>query len=243
MVQIGRSLVRSKPKGDGTLWVCGPRAERHSCTAYKCRVSETEHSLLRKWNLNSGPGNPLFLDRIPATLEYLHTYIVDTAYIPSQRRSETTQAYKKRIYSTLKTFSIAISPPQEMRVARLWPHADWQTIWKNLIATPTSEADRAVWYRVIHDIIPTNERLHRIRMSPTESCKECDNKDTIHRLTERGENKSTWEWTKKKSLQECWERPRKTYHANECCAHTFISGTRNANGRYCGCYPGMWSSE
>jgi len=80
----------------------------------------------------------------------------------------------------------------------LWPHADWQAIWKKLTETPTSEADIAVWYKVISDIIPTNERLHRISMAPTDICKECNNKDTLlHRLTECGESKTIWDLTQK----------------------------------------------
>ena len=54
------------------------------------------------------------------------------------------------------------------------------------------------WYRVIHDIIPTDVRLHRIRVSPTDNCSECNNTDTLsHRLAECGENKMRWEWIQK----------------------------------------------
>jgi len=52
-------------------------------------------------------------------------------------------------------------------------------MWENSTIAPISEAERAVWYRTIHDILLTNERLHRIKMSPTDACKECGKKDTI----------------------------------------------------------------
>ena len=46
---------------------------------------------------------------------------------------------------------------------------------------------------MIHDVIPTNERLHCIRMSSTDGCNVCDRKDTLsHRLTECGEGRDTW---------------------------------------------------
>ena len=113
-------------------------------------------------------------------------------------RSETTKAYNKRLHTTLQTMHNASSTSQEIRNARLWPQSDWQKIWENLTTAPISEADRAVWYRMIHDILPTNERLHRIKMSPTDSCKECGKKDKpIHRLTECGERQPMWEWTRK----------------------------------------------
>ena len=88
---------------------------------------------------------------------------------------------------------------QEMRITNLWPIADWVTIWKNLHAAPVSGSDTATWYKVTHDIIPTNVRLHRIKMSPTDTCKDCGSKDTLgHRLTECGEGTTTW--GRKKSI-------------------------------------------
>jgi len=111
-------------------------------------------------------------------------------------RTETTQAYKTRIYTTLTALCIAMSPVQGMWFEKLWPHADRQAIWKTLTETPTSEADIAVWYKIINDIIPTNEKLHRISMAPTDTGNECNNKDTLlHRLTECGESKAIWDLT------------------------------------------------
>ena len=54
-------------------------------------------------------------------------------------------------------------------------------------------------YRVVHDILPMNERLHRINRSPTEACRHCGKTDTIgHRLTECGEGSWLWNWTKRR---------------------------------------------
>ena len=73
---------------------------------------------------------------------------------------------------------------QEMRITKLLPHADWAMIWKNLQAAPVSGLDTTTWQKVIHDIIPTDVKLHRIKMSPTDNCKYCGSKDTFgHRLT------------------------------------------------------------
>jgi len=81
---------------------------------------------------------------------------------------------------------------QEMRITNLRPIADWVTIWKNLHAAPVSGSDTATWYKVTHDIIPKNVRLHRIKISPTDTCKDCGSKDTLgHRLTECGEGTTT----------------------------------------------------
>jgi hypothetical protein len=49
---------------------------------------------------------------------------------------------------------------------------------------------------VINDVIPTNERLHKIQIATTDKCRYCDNKDTQqHRLTECGDGKYMWKWT------------------------------------------------
>ena len=80
-----------------------------------------------------------------------------------------------------------------MRVEKQCLETEWKTIWKNQALTPTTEEDRANWYKVIHNIIPKNKRLHRIRIAPTDLCNECNQKDTlIHRMTERGENAANW---------------------------------------------------
>jgi hypothetical protein len=86
-----------------------------------------------------------------------------------------------------------------MRIVRLMPTTDWKAVWKNLQSTPVPERTKSMWYRVIHDILPTTERLHRIRLAPTDRCKQCGRQDTIHhRLIESGEGTVTWEWTKQR---------------------------------------------
>ena len=77
--------------------------------------------------------------------------------------------------------------PAEMRITRLWPNTDWATVWENLHTAPAPGTTKAVWYRILHDIIPTNERLHKIGISSTDRCRQCDKKDTKqHCLIECG---------------------------------------------------------
>ena len=93
------------------------------------------------------------------------------AYVPRQGGSKTKKICKKRLYTTLRTINNASSTPQEMRIAKMWPQSDCQKIWENVTTASISEADGAVWYRAIHDILSTNETLHRIKKSPTDGCK------------------------------------------------------------------------
>jgi len=55
---------------------------------------------------------------------YLRTYATDAAIVPRQRRTETTYAYKKRIYDTLKALAIVTTPPMEMRIEKQCPEAE-----------------------------------------------------------------------------------------------------------------------
>jgi len=74
-----------------------------------------------------------------------------------------------------------------MCVEKLWINTDWDQTWKNLNESPVPETTRSVWYRVIHEIIPSNERLPRINMVQANTFRQCASKDTLeHRLLVRG---------------------------------------------------------
>jgi hypothetical protein len=82
-----------------------------------------------------------------------------------------------------------------MRIEIKWPDTDWDRVWRNLWMAPITGNKRATWYKIIHDIIPTNERLHKIRIAPNDKCRLCGEIDTLlHRLTICGGLQ--WEWTK-----------------------------------------------
>jgi len=52
------------------------------------------------------------------------------------------------------------------------------------------------WYRAIHDIVPTQDRLNKINMAATNLCRHCNAKDNLpHRLSECGEGQIMWDWT------------------------------------------------
>ena len=57
---------------------------------------------------------------------------------------------------------------------------------------------KVIWYKVIHEIIPTRSRLHNIRLALTDQCEHCNKPDTvIHRLKECGLGPMIWEKTRK----------------------------------------------
>jgi hypothetical protein len=86
-----------------------------------------------------------------------------------------------------------------MRITKIWPQVDWKHVWNNLHSTPVGNTDKIQWYRVMHDIISTNVRLHRIRLVNTEGCTICGQRDSLeHRLIECGEATIMWNWTRSK---------------------------------------------
>ena len=72
-------------------------------------------------------------------------------------------------------------------------HTDWSTVWKNVGEAPVSGTNRAEWYKIIHDSLPTNVRLHKIRIVPKDKCGNCARVDMVeHRLIECGEGTLIW---------------------------------------------------
>jgi len=53
---------------------------------------------------------------------------------------------------------------REMRIPQRSPDTNWTQVWKNLHTAWVSEKTTSMWYILIHDIVPTNERLHATRL-------------------------------------------------------------------------------
>jgi hypothetical protein len=77
------------------------------------------------------------------------------------------------------------------------PHLNLTLIWRNLQTTWITEVLSSEWYAVIHDLLPTNDRIHRIALTETDQCQTCGQKDTTdHRIFEYGEGRMLWRWTR-----------------------------------------------
>jgi hypothetical protein len=145
----------------------------------------------RYWNLNEKRGNPPHVQRIPKSLEYLRIYALEMAYVEPQQQTEAPRAFRRRVYETLRTIQLATNKPRDVRIMLLYPTTDWDRVWSNLHSTRAADAIKANWFRMIHDILPTNERLHTIRLTDSALCSTCGERDTLmHRITECGEGPS-----------------------------------------------------
>jgi hypothetical protein len=114
------------------------------------------------WKLQKHVANPQHVGWIPPTLIYLRIYALEMAYIVPPRQSEKPRAFRRRVYGTIRTISMANTKPTDMRITKLHPTTEWTSVWPNLHTKRASDAMKANWYMVIHGIIPTKEMLHAI---------------------------------------------------------------------------------
>lgn len=92
------------------------------------------------------------------------------AYIDPPRQNELSKAFRHRTYETLRAIAMAENVLREMRIIQIHPTTDWARIWENLHATWASDNKKALWYKVIHDILTTHEPLHAIELSDIAQC-------------------------------------------------------------------------
>ena len=113
--------------------------------------------------------------------------------------SITSRKFKRRICDTLFLMATAGKMPPEMRIVQKRQTIHWDLVWRNLPASCVPEEFRSAWYAVIHDILPTRERLAAINLIDIDSCQQCGATCTIaHRLTECGDEPAIWNWTRQR---------------------------------------------
>jgi hypothetical protein len=79
------------------------------------------------------------------------------------------------------------------------PAIEWPRVWKNLHTAWLLPVIRSEWYAVIHELLPTNDRLRRIAKLDTDRCGACGLPDsTAHRVMECGNGGAMWRWTQLK---------------------------------------------
>jgi len=117
-------------------------------------------------------GNPPHVQRIPKSVDYLRICALEMADIEAPKHTATPRAFRTRVYETLHTTRLKTNTPRDVRITLLYP-TDWKRAWSNLHASWAADAIKANWFRMIHDILPTNERLHTIRLTDSALCSTC----------------------------------------------------------------------
>jgi hypothetical protein len=158
------------------------------------RGGEITSEWLRYWNLQTQRGNPPHVEGIPRNLEYLRIYARDKANVEPPKQGETHRTCRTRIYETLRRIKLAGNPLRNMRITMRHPTTNCGRVCANLHATWAADAIKVKWFKVIHDILPTNERVHAICLTGTSLCLKCGEHDrVIHRIIQCGEGKRIWE--------------------------------------------------
>jgi hypothetical protein len=98
----------------------------------------------------------------------------------------------------METLLQATPNGMEMRIVKRWQNTNWRRVWAYLWDAPVPESTKEIWYSVMHDIIPTRERLLAIKLIQTDTCASCQVKDTLsHRIIGCGEGHEQWDWTRR----------------------------------------------
>jgi exonuclease III len=154
-------------------------------------------ALLQQLNLTTPIANPPRHKKELQHLQYLQIYAREMAYIRPQEQHETTKIFRKRVYRTLHEMERAAGTNNELRIIRHWPNTNWANVWTNLHSSRLSDNIKSAWYKVIHELIPTKERLVAINLASSMQCDRCHKTDTLtHRLTNCDPSAVIWQWTK-----------------------------------------------
>ena len=85
-------------------------------------------------------------------------------------------------------------PEPAMRIGTLYPEFGWDIVWTNLPGACVPNTIKTTWYLVIHDIVPSNDRLARIKLRDDPHFTLCRKTDTIlHHLTEFNAAGNKWD--------------------------------------------------
>jgi hypothetical protein len=132
-----------------------------------------------------GSHEPPYAPRIPAKLIHLCHLVLDMAYVAPRAPDEMRTNFKRRMYTVLLRLAMNGSPPSGMRIVRKFPLTNWDQVWKNLHACPVTDEIKSTWYKAMHDLLPTNDRLAAIHLTDTTLCSSCGHPDSLqHRITE-----------------------------------------------------------
>lgn len=68
-----------------------------------------------------------------------------------------------------------------------FPNKNWKNYWRNINNKLLPTETQVAWYRVINNIVSTNEKLFSIGLSETNKCTNCNEIDTLnHRFLCKG---------------------------------------------------------
>jgi hypothetical protein len=160
-----------------------------------------ERAWQQYWGLRKYRAKPPPKLAIPQSLEYMPQYASGMVCVDPLNQGKGKKVYRQRIYDALRGMGVAGSTPRENANCNaichggMGPGMDWSPYDLG------SDNIKATWFLVIHDLLPTNERLHRINLTETSRCKAYGAEDTrLHRLIECQRGKAVWDETRRRLI-------------------------------------------
>ena len=103
---------------------------------------------------------------------------------------------KRSGHSNCASMAAVMGESREMSIKQLHPDTQWIQVWKILHTAWLSEEITSILYIVVHDIVPTNKRLHVIRVVESDLFGHRGRRDTLaNGLTECNDGTAIWLWT------------------------------------------------
>jgi hypothetical protein len=138
--------------------------------------------------------NPPNIKAVPRDLQYIRIFLQEWSYITVPGDPRDTRVCSV-IYRTLIHHGKIRSQQKQMRIVQKQPQARWGQTWRNIASPFLPATVSSEWYRVVHDIVPTNDRMHKIGLMDTDLCTTCRTPDTLeHKLTRCNITKIIWAW-------------------------------------------------
>lgn len=141
--------------------------------------------------------NPPNWVQLPEALEYLRPFLQEIAYINLATNKPVDTIVKREIYERSLKVQYPTATSQKIRIQTKHPDRNWTKIWQNINKKFLPRSVRAIWYTIVHDIVPTNSRMNNIKLHDTGHCTHCGQRDTIqHRFTVCMFTIDIWQWTR-----------------------------------------------
>ena len=101
----------------------------------------------------------------------------------------------KKIY---EDYTSTFPPP---KVIYKYENLPWDSIWEKLNHPVLTSKVRDIMFLIIHNILPTMDRLHRMNIRDTAMCKKEDgNEDVEHLFTGCVRTQVAWAWARRKGM-------------------------------------------
>lgn len=134
---------------------------------------------------------PVDLSRLNYKLKHISEFYLETSYLGESILRKTVLQTKTLMLEWEKT-----DTPNTIELQHT--NVNWKIVWENLNLKIHSSEVISSWYKVINNVVSTNEKLNRIGLSDTDKCTKCGLIDTLkHRFTCCGQLLN-WKWVRKR---------------------------------------------